>query len=147
MKVLVTQSSVTLCNPMDCSLRGSSIHGTLWARILDWVAKASSRGTSWPRDPTQVSCIVSRFFTIWASWPRKSSAYLFTINVYIYYKCLFLTVLSLHCCICAFSSCRAQASNCSGFSCCRAQTLAYAGFRCCSLWAPECRVSGCGAGA
>ena len=46
MKVLVTQSSLTLCNPMDCSLRGSSIHGTLQAGILEWVAKPASRGTS-----------------------------------------------------------------------------------------------------
>ena len=135
MKVLVTQSSLTLFNPMDCSPWGFSIHGTLQARILEWVAKPFSRGTSWPRDLTQVSCIVSRFFTIWASWPRKSSAYLFIINEYVYYKYLFLTVLNLHCCICAFSSCSAQASHCSGFSCCRAQALGYAGFRSCSLQA------------
>ena len=41
---------------MDCSLPGSSVHGTLQARILEWVASPFSRGSSWPRDWTQVSC-------------------------------------------------------------------------------------------
>ena len=48
---------VQLCNPMDCSLPGSSVHGILQARILKWVAISFSRGFSWPRDQTQVSCI------------------------------------------------------------------------------------------
>ena len=52
MKVLVTQSCPTLCNPMDCSPPGFSIHGILQARILEWVAISFSRGTSWPRDWT-----------------------------------------------------------------------------------------------
>ena len=47
----------TLCNPMDCSPPGSSVHGILQARILEWVAMPSSRGYSQPRDQTQVSCI------------------------------------------------------------------------------------------
>ena len=55
------------CDPMDCSLPGSSIHEILQARILEWVAISSSRGFSWPRDWTQVSCIAGRFFTIWAT--------------------------------------------------------------------------------
>ena len=46
MKVLVTQSCPTLCDPMDGSLPGSSVHGILWARILQWVAMPSSRGSS-----------------------------------------------------------------------------------------------------
>ena len=46
MKVLVTQSRPTLCDPMDGSLPGSSVHGILWARILQWVAMPSSRGSS-----------------------------------------------------------------------------------------------------
>ena len=45
---------------------GSSAHGILQARILEWVAIPFSRGSSWPRDGTQVSCIAGRFFTIWA---------------------------------------------------------------------------------
>ena len=61
------QSCSTLCNPMDCSLPGSSIHGILQARILEWVATAFSRRSSWPRDWTQVSGIVGRCFTIWAT--------------------------------------------------------------------------------
>ena len=67
---LFTQSCLTLfifCNPMGCSLLGSSVHGILQARILDWVAIPFFRGSSWPRDRTQVSSIAGRFFTIWAS--------------------------------------------------------------------------------
>ena len=50
------QSCLTLCDPMDCSPSGSSVHGILQARILEWVAISYSRGSSWPRDWTQVSC-------------------------------------------------------------------------------------------
>ena len=63
MKVLVTQSCLTLCDPMDCSPPGSSVHGILQARILEWVAFPFSRGSSQPRDETQVSCIAGGFFT------------------------------------------------------------------------------------
>ena len=56
-KVLVAQSCPTLCNPMDCSPSGSSVHGTLQARILQWVAMPFSRRSSRPRDQTWVSCI------------------------------------------------------------------------------------------
>ena len=51
----VTQLYPTLCNPMDCSLPGSSVHRILQSRILQWVAIPFSRGFSWPRDWTQVS--------------------------------------------------------------------------------------------
>ena len=51
-KLLVAQSSLTLCNPMDCSLSGSSVHGILQAGILEWVAIPFSRRSSWPRDCT-----------------------------------------------------------------------------------------------
>ena len=57
----------TLCNPMDCSLPGSSVHGILQARILEWVAISFSRGSSKPRDQTQVSCIAGRCFILWAT--------------------------------------------------------------------------------
>ena len=60
------QSCPTLCNLMDYSLLGSSVHGILQARILEWVAIFSTRGSSWPRDQTQVSCTPGRLFTIWA---------------------------------------------------------------------------------
>ena len=49
------QSYQILCNPMDCSLPGSSVHGISQARILEWVAIFSSRGSSHPRDRTHVS--------------------------------------------------------------------------------------------
>ena len=51
------QSCPTLCNPMDCSLPGSSVHGILQAKILEWVAMLSSRGSSQPRDQTHVSYV------------------------------------------------------------------------------------------
>ena len=62
LKVKVTQSYLTLCNPMDGSLPGSSVHGILQARILEWVAILFSRGSSQPRDQTQVSCIAGTFY-------------------------------------------------------------------------------------
>ena len=58
----VTQLCLTLCNPMDCSLPGSSVHGIFQARILEWVAMSFSRRSSWPRDRTHVSHIVGRCF-------------------------------------------------------------------------------------
>ena len=59
----VTQSCLTLCDPVDCSPPGSSIHGILQARILEWVAISFSRESSKPSDGTQVSCTADRFFT------------------------------------------------------------------------------------
>ena len=49
---LVAQSCLTLCNPTDCGPPGSSVHRILQARILEWVAMPSSRGSSQPRAPT-----------------------------------------------------------------------------------------------
>ena len=57
------QSCLTFCNPMNCSLPGSSVHGIFLARILVWVAMPSSRISSQPRDQTCVSCIAGGFFT------------------------------------------------------------------------------------
>ena len=59
----VSQSCPTLCDPMDCSPPGSSVHGSLQARIPEWVAMPSSRGSSPPRDQTHGSCTAGRFFT------------------------------------------------------------------------------------
>ena len=73
--VLVTQLCPTLCNPMDCSPPGSSVHGIFQARILEWVAMPLSRGSSLPRDWTQVSCIADRFFTIWAAQKARLFSY------------------------------------------------------------------------
>ena len=63
----VAQSCPTLCNSVDCSPPGSSVHGILQARILEWVAISFSRGSSWPRDRTQVSHIGGRRFNLWAT--------------------------------------------------------------------------------
>ena len=60
-------SCSVICNPIDCSPPSSSVHGILQARILEWGAIPFSRGSFWPRDQTQVSCIAGRFFTIWAT--------------------------------------------------------------------------------
>ena len=65
--VLVAQSYQTLCDHMDCNRPGSSVHGTLQAKILEWVAMPSSRGSSQLRDGTQLSHIAGRFFIIWAT--------------------------------------------------------------------------------
>ena len=73
-KVLVTESCVTRCKPMDCSA-----HGILQARILKWVAIPFSTGSSRPRDWTQVSCMAGRFFTTWAIWYHLSHL-IYTVN-------------------------------------------------------------------
>ena len=65
--VWVAQSCLTLCDPMDCGLLGPSVHGILQAIIVDWVAIPLFRGSSWPRDRTQVSWIGVRFYTLWAT--------------------------------------------------------------------------------
>ena len=56
-------SCLTLCNPVDCSTPGPSVHGISQARILEWLAISFSRGSSWPRDQTQVYHIAGRFIT------------------------------------------------------------------------------------
>ena len=61
------QSCLTVCDPMDCSLPGFSVHGIFQERILEWVDISFSRGSSWPRDRPGVSCIAGRCFTIWAT--------------------------------------------------------------------------------
>ena len=66
-KVLVAQSWPILCNPMDCSLPVSTVHGILQARIPEWIAIPFSRRSSWHRDQTWVSHIAGRFFTVWAT--------------------------------------------------------------------------------
>ena len=78
---LLFWSCSTLCNSMDCSLIGSSLHGILQARTLEWVAMPSSRGSSWPRDWTCISWVscISRwtqmecdfnllYFCRWGNW-------------------------------------------------------------------------------
>ena len=62
LKVKVIQSHLTLCDPMD-----HTVHGILHARTLEWVAFSFSKGSSQPRDRTQVSHTAGRFFTSWAT--------------------------------------------------------------------------------
>ena len=66
----IAQSCLTLRDPVDCSPPGSSVHRILQARILEWVAISFSRGSSRPRDRTQVSCIAGRRFNLWATYLR-----------------------------------------------------------------------------
>ena len=56
------------CDPMSCSPPGSSVHRIFQARILEWIAISFSRGSSWPRDWTWVSCTAGRLFTSWTTW-------------------------------------------------------------------------------
>ena len=57
---LNTKPCSTCCDPMVCSLLGSSVHGISQARILEWIATSSSRGSSQPRDQSHVSCLAGR---------------------------------------------------------------------------------------
>ena len=74
-KALVSQSCQTLCDSMDCDPPGSSVHGILWARILELVAVPFSWGSSWPRDQTHVSHIAGRWFTLWATREALAKCY------------------------------------------------------------------------
>ena len=82
------QSRTTLCDPMDCSLLGSSVHGILQVRILEWIVMPSPKGSSWPRDRTCISYIshicrlvraflvaqlVKNLSAIWEAWVRSLS--------------------------------------------------------------------------
>ena len=79
--MLAAQLCLTLCDTMDCSPSGSSFHGILQARSLEWVAISVSRGSSRPRDWTRISCTAGGFFTTeimylkyglpwWLRWER-----------------------------------------------------------------------------
>ena len=65
MKVLVTQSCLTLCDPVDFRPIDSLIHGILQAKFLKWIVITFSRVSSQPRDWSRVPHIVGRFFTVW----------------------------------------------------------------------------------
>ena len=78
--VLVAQSCLTLCNSMNCTPPGFSVQGILQARILEWIAIPFSRGSSRPRDGTQVSWLAGEFFTTEAlmrAWASYYSLFLF----------------------------------------------------------------------
>ena len=67
MHAQLPQRYPTLCDPMDCSLPGSSVHEILQARILKWVAISFSKGSSRLKDWSQVSCVAGSLFTDWAT--------------------------------------------------------------------------------
>ena len=81
----VTQSCPILWGPVDCSLPSSSVHGIFQATVLEWVAISFSRGSSWPRVRTWVSCIVGRCFTVWATGEVPTPS---TYHLFIAAKCL-----------------------------------------------------------
>ena len=80
-KVLIAQLCPTLFDPVDCSPPGFSVHGKSQARILEWVAISSSRGSSQPRDRTRVSCSANRFFTIRVT--REALQYLILSYIFV----------------------------------------------------------------
>ena len=86
------------CDPMDCSPSGSSVHGISQARILEWVAISSSRGSSWARDQTQVSCVAGGFFTVWATReaPWQLRSHIITRTRLCLYWSIFLHPLGSH---------------------------------------------------
>ena len=100
-EVLVTQLCPTLCDPMDCSPPGSSVHEIFQARILEWVAISFSRGSSQPRDRTWVSRTAGKFFTNWATREAQSLAHLLTK-----FPFLFLPIVKLLNCIWSSSGMR-----------------------------------------
>ena len=67
----VAQLCQTLCDPVDCSLPGSSVHGIFQAIVLEWIAISFSRGSSQTRDWTRVSHTVDRHFTVWKGSPKR----------------------------------------------------------------------------
>ena len=94
--LVVQLSCPALCDPMDCSPPHSSVRGILQARILEWVAISSSRGSSWPRDWTWVSHIA--FFTVWATGEAWQSTML-TCRAAVSYGsiyCIFANVCILY---------------------------------------------------
>ena len=76
---LVSQSCLTLCNHMGCRPPGSSVCGLSQTRILEWVAITLSRGSSWPRDQTCISCIGRWILYCWAIWEVQEQKCLQTI--------------------------------------------------------------------
>ena len=79
----------TLCNSMDCSPPGSSDHGILQARILEWVAISYSRESSWLRDQTHVSCIDKWILYHCTTWEYTASKMILMLNFYLLIKFTF----------------------------------------------------------
>ena len=101
--IFCPQSCQTLCDPMDCSLPGSSLHGILQARVLEWVAISFSRGSSQPRDQTRVSLIPGRCFNLWATREAHILSYLLSKRMGCLSGCLVSSAIiqKLFCGICS----------------------------------------------
>ena len=82
-----TQSCPTLCDSMHCSPPGSSVHVIFQERILKWVAISSSRGSSYPREWTHVSCISRWILYHWATWEASVQHLLFP-----YFRCVVFSI-------------------------------------------------------
>ena len=91
-KVLVVPGCPTLCDLMNYGPSGSSAHGILQARILEWVAISFSRGSSRLRDPTLVSCIAGELFTVWATRAGEGEA-----NLREQYGNIYITICKTDC--------------------------------------------------
>ena len=81
---IVAQLCPALCDPMDCSPPGSSVYGISQARMLEWVVIPFSRGSSWPKDQTCISCIDKWILYCWAIMEAPFKYYLLTIFLALY---------------------------------------------------------------
>ena len=87
---LVAKSCPTLCDPVDHSPPGSSIHGILQARILEWVAISFSRASSQPRDQTHVSCLS---VCVCMCVNISVCVYTYKCKLYVYCTCMYICML------------------------------------------------------
>ena len=108
------QSRPTLCDSMDCSPPGSSVHGIFQARILQWVSMSFSRGSSPPMGRNCISCITVRFFTHWATWEACIYIYMCILYIRMYIDfmhmfiyvcmCVYMHIYTHYFCILTFST-------------------------------------------
>ena len=82
-RCLIAKLCSALCDPMDHSPPGSSVHGITQARILKWVATSYSRGSSWPTDQICVSCIGRQIHYHWATWEAKNYSCRISNNIFL----------------------------------------------------------------
>ena len=109
------QSCLTLCHPVNHSLPGSSVHGILQERRLEWVAVPSSRRSSWPRDKTYISqspALTGRLSTTRVTWEAYYRFQVFTLIYDIYFSLTSITLydsLQVHPCLCKWQNCTDEA--------------------------------------
>ena len=87
------QSCLTLCDPVDCSPPSFSTHGIFQARVLEWVAIPFSRGSSPPRDQTQIFWTAGRCVIVWATQAHVQREWLQSFLFY-----FFWSIVALQCC-------------------------------------------------